>query len=771
MSVDRIGRLPYRMRMFAGFLIISLLPLCILGVFSYTTYIRDLSEKMDDTMQSIANQTRDRVATVMTSIRDYYVNVPQNADVEWLAAEQNIPYDRYADVNAAIRQFRGALGIYEYVSGYTYINRVHDFVLTTNGMHRYSEMANKEEAEALILPENLLFQRMRWHNNMAKSNTQTVPRGTIDLRGYLLLLHLPMNGVDVDQALIINLNTVNLQRLLTRDLESFSVVVLDENREVFLKSSDTLAEYAMERYDELSKLSAPMLDSIDEGEAYRVAVAKSDAYNMMFVVGYNQQIIQAGADRILTLISVLAVTILALIILSWLGSRQLYRPVKQLASHFGNKDAQKGNDIEQITYEVKRLIGSNTAMEHVIGDQRDLLVKFFMTRLFRGELTNTQIEDQIRQLRLEPAACYCIMACRLPVGGTPDSVDENAVRIMFLDNLPSSIRAQLYTAPVNDLNAIVLLLGAESEAQLGQKVELVFGMLTAYAQSALSIALLVGVSSPIRSLAWCRTAFLESVEALKRDVPVEEAPMGDISYYANMHSDKNMIGVSYESQEQEIRLAVDECNRAKARRCLSEFIKRLPGWVNAKHQNALCINRFIISILSVLHDAGLSVDDVFAENEQTLFRQAGALYNAAELEKFIMHSVIDPSICALEAFREGATPINRIKDLVREANGNITIAECSDRLGYHTSYIWRIIKTHTGMSFAEYTAQAKVGAAMAMLMETDLSIAEIATELSYTNAQNFIRFFSKQTGTTPGKYRQQQKNGEEAENSPSDAPK
>ena len=35
----------------------------------------------------------------------------------------------------------------------------------------------------------------------------------------------------------------------------------------------------------------------------------------------------------------------------------------------------------------------------------------------------------------------------------------------------------------------------------------------------------------------------------------------------------------------------------------------------------------------------------------------------------------------------------------------------------------------------------------------NLSVADIATQLNYTNAQNFIRFFSKGTGVTPGKFR------------------
>jgi AraC-like DNA-binding protein len=38
-------------------------------------------------------------------------------------------------------------------------------------------------------------------------------------------------------------------------------------------------------------------------------------------------------------------------------------------------------------------------------------------------------------------------------------------------------------------------------------------------------------------------------------------------------------------------------------------------------------------------------------------------------------------------------------------------------------------------------------------LQLNKSVSDIALELGYTNAQNFIRFFSKGTGLTPGKYR------------------
>ena len=40
-----------------------------------------------------------------------------------------------------------------------------------------------------------------------------------------------------------------------------------------------------------------------------------------------------------------------------------------------------------------------------------------------------------------------------------------------------------------------------------------------------------------------------------------------------------------------------------------------------------------------------------------------------------------------------------------------------------------------------------------LLLTTDMSVAQVADTLHYSNVQNFIRFFSREVGMTPGKYK------------------
>jgi AraC-like DNA-binding protein len=73
------------------------------------------------------------------------------------------------------------------------------------------------------------------------------------------------------------------------------------------------------------------------------------------------------------------------------------------------------------------------------------------------------------------------------------------------------------------------------------------------------------------------------------------------------------------------------------------------------------------------------------------------------------------------------------------------------------------MKVEKNTTFSNYVGEHKLEEAKRLLLETDLTVLEIASKLSYTNSQNFIRFFSKLEGVTPGKYRQAYKKQNKAD--------
>ncbi|MCQ2498834.1 MAG: helix-turn-helix transcriptional regulator [Lachnospiraceae bacterium] len=57
------------------------------------------------------------------------------------------------------------------------------------------------------------------------------------------------------------------------------------------------------------------------------------------------------------------------------------------------------------------------------------------------------------------------------------------------------------------------------------------------------------------------------------------------------------------------------------------------------------------------------------------------------------------------------------------------------------------------MPLKQYIIKTKIDKANFMLSDTNKSISDIATELSFSDSHNFARCYKKATGLTPSEYR------------------
>jgi AraC-like DNA-binding protein len=112
---------------------------------------------------------------------------------------------------------------------------------------------------------------------------------------------------------------------------------------------------------------------------------------------------------------------------------------------------------------------------------------------------------------------------------------------------------------------------------------------------------------------------------------------------------------------------------------------------------------------------------------------------------------------------ESYTPINenarhdrfsKVYKFVKENYmNNLTLTAISKIANLTPSSFCRLFKTRTKKHFVEYLNEVRVSNGCKLLMESDLSISEIAYECGYKTVSNFNKLFKKITGVTPKKYR------------------
>ncbi len=101
--------------------------------------------------------------------------------------------------------------------------------------------------------------------------------------------------------------------------------------------------------------------------------------------------------------------------------------------------------------------------------------------------------------------------------------------------------------------------------------------------------------------------------------------------------------------------------------------------------------------------------------------------------------------------REQIRPVLAYVD--RHCRDSITLDDVAEVVHVSPSRVRHVFKDVTGVSFKEYVTQVRVAEAKRLLLGTDLSVAEIARAVSYTNINQFYKVFYRSCAMSPGEYR------------------
>lgn len=92
--------------------------------------------------------------------------------------------------------------------------------------------------------------------------------------------------------------------------------------------------------------------------------------------------------------------------------------------------------------------------------------------------------------------------------------------------------------------------------------------------------------------------------------------------------------------------------------------------------------------------------------------------------------------------------------IMKEHPAQVNMTMLTDATHYSAGYLSRHIKQVTGQTISQHIAQIRLNYAMELLVETDMSITDIALMAGYQSESHFYRIFKEVNKLTPAKYRQ-----------------
>ena len=93
------------------------------------------------------------------------------------------------------------------------------------------------------------------------------------------------------------------------------------------------------------------------------------------------------------------------------------------------------------------------------------------------------------------------------------------------------------------------------------------------------------------------------------------------------------------------------------------------------------------------------------------------------------------------------------KYICEHYNEDVSIGTIAEHFNFTETYLCDLFKKHTGQTMLMFATNIRIKEAMHLLVETDLSVREIASKVGYVDFSYFSRVFKNHCGVTPSSYR------------------
>ncbi|HEC61877.1 MAG TPA: response regulator [bacterium] len=158
-----------------------------------------------------------------------------------------------------------------------------------------------------------------------------------------------------------------------------------------------------------------------------------------------------------------------------------------------------------------------------------------------------------------------------------------------------------------------------------------------------------------------------------------------------------------------------------------------------------------------LGSAVLTDLEVFSKERMSFIEKGGEILNlssAEDVRYFLTHNLMEIATL-IRAMNTGPSIAIRkaISFIVENYADSITLQNVAHYVCLSPNYLSQLFKQETGKSLLEYVTHCRVDEAKKLLVQSNLTISEIAFKLGYDMPSYFSEVFKKNEGLTPSQYR------------------
>ncbi|MFB5760533.1 helix-turn-helix transcriptional regulator [Paenibacillus medicaginis] len=750
----------YLVRLFVFTLLLVAVPVVSTGTISYFIAKQDIEKKVNESNEQILLQNKTRIEQIFKNVEMgavQYINSPLAANLY----DRALTADDFQNITALSK------GLYNLhsIAGVTdtfLINLDHNWMISELGFTPSGTFSDRDRMSEYALQSKKMYWRAEAANQADQPADEVAEPYKIRL-----IVKLPMinSSSQPKGMLIVDLSYNELEQDLRQNTEWRNIYVLNSEGEPFLSSpgSPKIADAVLTELKAYSEVETGYF----EEQGLAVNVLGSDPHNWTYVsIVSIQEITKESRKIALVTVNACVLIFSVIAVFAYFGSRRMYEPIRRMFAimqQFGGEadDAGKKDEFAYIEERLHILFSSRRQLQQQLQGQRGQIKEFFLHKLFMGQVTEREF------------------VYKSGVYGIADTSDSLGVLVIQIDTLQDTRYTEkdkellLFAIhnivgemiPSHNLMGSLLLDQSQvslitSDLDRPDELKALFHQLAGLIQSKvhelLQLQVSIGISRAFHRYAGAMNAYSEALEALKRRISLGYHV---IVSYDDIES-SSVVSIqpdaSWAYLENSLIHALQAGDEASALEHFDRYVRSIMEQNVPFNDFQILMLELITRIYRLVQQHGGALNSLLGTNSAV--QQFLKLSTAVDIVSWFKTKLFPPALSFLKEQIDSQymSIARQMVQMIHDAyDQDITLEACSEKLKFHPVYLSRVFKKEIGVTFSEYLTEYRINMAKLWLKDSSLKVNEIAERLSYRNATGFIRTFRKQTGMTPGQYREE----------------
>ncbi|MDQ6417967.1 AraC family transcriptional regulator [Paenibacillus sp. LHD-117] len=489
-----------------------------------------------------------------------------------------------------------------------------------------------------------------------------------------------------------------------------------------------------------------------DGERLLYTWSKSRRFGWINVNSYSVDDLMASSHAmqrnivLLTAVIILAGTVLTFFLATWVSkpARELVRTMRTR----GNLGIKGKNELAFLDAAFKRMREEEEALNHLLHAREQDARSLAVHHLIRGEHT-----PQAAEMFPAPnflVAIVSIDSYRNYVSKTnPETRSYH--RYLLISHCESLFREEAYGRCVyqgDGCFAIVINYGQTERVRAG--IHAALSAIRDEAAELLEHTVTIGISSSAEERDGVPELVVEATEAIKQRMIAGSG--GLLVWKEENGRDKKYIYPA--NSERRILNFLDNGDLDHIRKELKLIGDEIRSAEYVSYDNILFIYHQLAGVtIKHLRENNVSTARIFA-GRGNMYAALASIDTLDELEAYIYEFCRDIVQYLARTPGEGNQHGERIiKYLSERYREEIVFQEMAKEIGISYSYMRKIVYEMTGKSLIDYLNLLRIEKAKELLLDSNLTITQIASDVGYYNVQSFNRFFRKFEGMPPSGYK------------------